>query len=330
MRKRRETEVFNLSFMDCICCGFGAIILLFILTIGPIKKALDNYKNGVSANQTSLEKSLSIAEILNKNKQDELNEILQQIDQISSQNPILNERKSQLQALEKQIAITQQISEQQASELTALKEEAQLIASARSAPESTSPVGVSTDANHIVFIIDTSGSMREIRGGMSPVVLNQIEVILNAYPEVQGIQILDTNGSYIVTGSEKKWMKDTKNNRMKILRSLYEYPIASVSDPTPGLISFFKDFQPQKSTDKKIGVYIFGDEFPQTTAGTLSKINQLNPRDPATQKRPVTISGVGFPFRLQEPPRANQTGYKFASLMRQLTYEHGGAFMVVR
>ena len=26
--KRREFEVFTLSFLDCICCGFGAIILL--------------------------------------------------------------------------------------------------------------------------------------------------------------------------------------------------------------------------------------------------------------------------------------------------------------
>ncbi len=30
--KRRDTEVFSLSFLDCICCGFGAIILLLVLT----------------------------------------------------------------------------------------------------------------------------------------------------------------------------------------------------------------------------------------------------------------------------------------------------------
>ena len=30
-RERRPTEVFSLSFLDCICCGFGAIILLFVL-----------------------------------------------------------------------------------------------------------------------------------------------------------------------------------------------------------------------------------------------------------------------------------------------------------
>ncbi len=32
MFKRREFEVFTLSFLDCICCGFGAIILLLVLT----------------------------------------------------------------------------------------------------------------------------------------------------------------------------------------------------------------------------------------------------------------------------------------------------------
>jgi hypothetical protein len=29
--KRRPIEVFSLSFLDCICCGFGALILLFVL-----------------------------------------------------------------------------------------------------------------------------------------------------------------------------------------------------------------------------------------------------------------------------------------------------------
>ena len=31
-RRDRDVEVFSLSFLDCICCGFGAIILLLVLT----------------------------------------------------------------------------------------------------------------------------------------------------------------------------------------------------------------------------------------------------------------------------------------------------------
>jgi hypothetical protein len=30
-RGRRGVEVFSLSFLDAVCCGFGAIILLFVL-----------------------------------------------------------------------------------------------------------------------------------------------------------------------------------------------------------------------------------------------------------------------------------------------------------
>ena len=36
--KRRETEIFSLSFLDCICCGFGAVILIFVLSIDSREK----------------------------------------------------------------------------------------------------------------------------------------------------------------------------------------------------------------------------------------------------------------------------------------------------
>jgi hypothetical protein len=38
--KRREAEVFSLAFLDCICCGFGAMILVFILTVSQ-KQTID-------------------------------------------------------------------------------------------------------------------------------------------------------------------------------------------------------------------------------------------------------------------------------------------------
>ena len=31
-KRRRNIEAFSLSFLDCICCGFGAIILLLVLS----------------------------------------------------------------------------------------------------------------------------------------------------------------------------------------------------------------------------------------------------------------------------------------------------------
>lgn len=32
MRKKRNIEAFSLSFLDCICCGFGAVVLLLVLS----------------------------------------------------------------------------------------------------------------------------------------------------------------------------------------------------------------------------------------------------------------------------------------------------------
>ena len=32
MRKRRAPPEFSLSFLDVICCGFGAVILLLMIT----------------------------------------------------------------------------------------------------------------------------------------------------------------------------------------------------------------------------------------------------------------------------------------------------------
>src|SRR6266545_3290306 len=42
MRKRRSVEVFSLSFLDCICCGFGAVILFY--TIISAQSGLDRQR----------------------------------------------------------------------------------------------------------------------------------------------------------------------------------------------------------------------------------------------------------------------------------------------
>ena len=33
-RPRKEIEIFSLSFLDVICCGFGAVILLLVISLG--------------------------------------------------------------------------------------------------------------------------------------------------------------------------------------------------------------------------------------------------------------------------------------------------------
>ena len=62
---RRKAEVFGLSFMDCICCGFGATILLFMIlnsgasrradkVLGPLKAETDMLEQQVLEGQANL------------------------------------------------------------------------------------------------------------------------------------------------------------------------------------------------------------------------------------------------------------------------------------
>src|SRR5260221_6497551 len=70
--KRRETEVFSLAFLDCICCGFGAVILVFILTVSQ-KTTID--KADVDAARAKL-KAVQSSVTMTKEELDRLAQVL--------------------------------------------------------------------------------------------------------------------------------------------------------------------------------------------------------------------------------------------------------------
>lgn len=47
-RRRKDTEIFSLSFLDCICCGFGAVLLLFVLTASRKAEVMDHLESEIS------------------------------------------------------------------------------------------------------------------------------------------------------------------------------------------------------------------------------------------------------------------------------------------
>jgi len=54
--KRREAQSSALSFIDCICCGFGAVLLLFILTAkGQIVESQEEATQSLAAEKTLLQ-----------------------------------------------------------------------------------------------------------------------------------------------------------------------------------------------------------------------------------------------------------------------------------
>ena len=58
-RKKRDTEIFSLSFLDCICCGFGAVLLLFVLTVGKKSDTLIDIKAKIEQVIGQMENDLS-------------------------------------------------------------------------------------------------------------------------------------------------------------------------------------------------------------------------------------------------------------------------------
>ena len=57
-RSRRTFEVFSLSMLDCICCGFGAIILLFVLNKMGEPAALEQSRRDLAGLLAKLEEEL--------------------------------------------------------------------------------------------------------------------------------------------------------------------------------------------------------------------------------------------------------------------------------
>ena len=77
MLKRRPTETFNLSFLDVMSCGFGAVVLIFLLLDHARKEEIENTQNA----QQSLFAELAVLITQSKDKLEQLQDRLQQITQ---------------------------------------------------------------------------------------------------------------------------------------------------------------------------------------------------------------------------------------------------------
>ena len=56
--KRRKLNVFSLSFIDCICCGLGAIILLFVVVNAKSAHRRDAVTSDLRAQVNRIEQQL--------------------------------------------------------------------------------------------------------------------------------------------------------------------------------------------------------------------------------------------------------------------------------
>ena len=324
MRKRRNIQAASLSFLDVICCGFGAIILLLVLvkTAEPmiLEDTRENLDGLVAELQEQLVEIRGEARVLNRDlvtKQEQLSEIIEKIARlrmmitsIRSQVDSADQDNEAVALLEKQLQLAKQ-------ELN----EAQIKMNYQRPFEDTTVAGIPVDSEYIIFIIDTSGSMFNYAWEL---LLDKIIETLEVYPEVKGIQVMNDMGEYMFSRYEGKWIPDTPGRRKAIIDRMRTWNAFSNSSPVEGLTKAISTFY---SRDKKISVYVFGDEFTgRSIHRVVETVDRIN-REDDQGNRLVRIHAVGFPVQFIRPPSMQITGIRFATLMRILCEKNGGTFV---
>lgn len=337
MIRRRSTQVFSLAFLDCICCGFGAIILIFVLSVDSKEK--DKLQALIDVNRALAEQAAALLKM--KASKEDLDRSSARVATLVTDARLRNDSLHALiDDLEKGLQREKRGQEALLVDIDDLKKE---IAARQKKPDhdlvlkdvKPSPVGLPIGNNYIAFVIDTSGSMRDPQnGGLWPIAIRTIETVLDSYPNVEGIQLLDADGRFVLgrRGSGTSgWMSDNRETRDTIKRILRRYDQDTVSNPVPGVYNAMRYLFDKDNEKMRMGIFVFGDEFNSSDSAdmVLRRLDELNPADENGNRR-VTINAVGFPTTIRYQFSMGNTGLRFANLMRTVTYLHGGAFIALQ
>ena len=327
MSRRREVEVFGLSFLDCICCGFGAIVLLLVLSKSAEPTISDQTTEQIQAREAELRRLAEETSGKRKAMEDEVAATRRELEaaratlaalRVSSDS--LRDRTSETESDQ---TVAETVEQRLASARQSLTEEMRRLQAQGVRVKSDSPVGgIPVDSEYIIFVIDTSGSMQRFAwSGM----LRKMVEILDLYPKVKGIQVMSDEGDYLFSSYRGgQWIPDTPGRRKAVIDALRNWKTFSDSSPVEGIERAIRAFA---EPGKKISIYVLGDEFTGSSINdVVTRIRRINPKDARGVPR-ARIHGVGFPTQYAQNGGIGPTGIRFASLMRILCSENGGAFV---
>ena len=335
-RKRRSIEIFSLSFLDCICCGFGAIILLLVLTKFTNREYLRSRADVANLSRSEEQTHAGAG----KFKPRKLQALADQLDNLSKERRALDAmllkkrtelvtvidefamQEDALQLLEDRLERTavdevahSQIGDRLLAARQSLTNEMKRLLVNLPKPKNELVGGIPVDSEYVIFIIDTSGSMRR----WWPLVRQKIEEALEVYPQVRGIQIMNDMGQYMFSQYRGRWIPDTPGRRQVILQMLNSWVPFSNSSPVEGIETAIRKFY---SENHKISLYVFGDDFRGSGMGkVVSTVDRLNRREDMEGRR-VRIHGIGFPGQ-----QNTASGRRFATLMRVICDRNSGTFV---
>jgi hypothetical protein len=324
MKPRRPVEEMSMSFLDVICCGFGAVILLLMTTkfIPPtvLEPSPTHLDGTVAARQEALFQIRGQTEKLTRelsDRQRELDTDLQSLAALERELSNVLGRYQTSKSEADEAVITEKNLAQAKQSLT---EEMERLLGAGFQRADNTVAGIAADSEYVVFVIDTSGSMFNYAWKM---VIRKLSETLAVYPELKGIQVMSDQGEYMFPQYANRWIPDSPARRRAILERMRSFNPFSLSSPVVGIEKAVRTFQ---GPDKRISVYVFGDDFTgNSIEEVVDTVDRINAPD-ANGKRPVRINAVGMPtlFHATAPPASL---YRFAALMRELTYRNGGTFV---
>ena len=323
MRRRREVEVFSLSFLDCICCGFGAIILLLVLSEIGQPAELEKSRKHLGGEVRLLEEQLNTL----RGQTDELNRELQgsretlerERGRLTNLAGDLSSVRGRYAGSREDAAVTNIIERELVAAQQTLTEEMQRLVTRRAqSPRSAAIGGIPIDSDYVIFIIDTSSSMTSNHWDVN---LGVVDEILSLYPHVRGLQVLNDQGTYMFEGTRGRWLSDTPQQRTEIRERARRWRAFSQSNPVPGMEEAVRSYW---APDRRVSVFVLGDEFTgDSIQEALDSIGALNKPAP-DGRRPVRIHAIGFPEGADMSPFTN---IRFSALMRLICEQNDGTFV---
>ena len=323
--RRREVEQFSLSFLDVICCGFGAIVLLLIITKTVEPMVME--KSSIDLDAQVVEKREAVHTIRGETRTLK-RQIVEEGNQLDRVLELLARARRELSEILGQFLATREQADRQVLENSRLagakqsvSEEMTRLLGSDFRRENELIGGITVDSEYIIFVIDTSGSMQSYAW---PHVIRKVGETLDLYPDVKGIQILNDMGDYMFAHFRNKWISDSPERRKAIVTRLATWAPYSNSSPVEGIEHAIRTFW---SPDKKISIYVFGDDFVthDTIEEVVDRVDAMNIVG-ADGSRRVRIHGVGFPV-IFEISSHTITAFRFAALMRELAFRNNGTFV---
>lgn len=309
--RRADIEIFSLSFLDIISCGFGAVILLVLIS----KPLAGTNPPDVDTTRHLLEQVIAAQDHVSESSK-QLEKEQETLSRLQQLRALLNSSEA---SAKKQLGAKIRELEKLDGDLEGLSlvESSLQRASIRPSSSTTRDQevgGIPVDSDYVIFIVDTSGSMINIWQRVSREVLN----VLKIHPKVKGFQIMNDNGIHLISSYAGKWIPDTPQRRKAVMRMFGSWQSASNSSPVEGLEVALKRYAKPGTS---LSIYVFGDDYTGSSYGPIIEtIDQLN-RNRATGKRLAKIHAIGF--------MSQYTTNRFSILMRELTKRNGGTFLAL-